>query len=105
MGGLWEDGNTSLFLPNVRLLGQDPALSEAAASRCGASLAGCAVGQPRQTNPPNVPPPLKSRLGTELELESLVYGTWLLIGKSVLMDKLCIYVYVNLMTNFVNIFR
>ena len=42
----------------------------------------CTVGQPRQTNPPNVPAPLKSRLGTELELESLVYGTLLSISKA-----------------------
>ena len=42
----------------------------------------CTVGQPRQTNPPNVPAPLKSRLGTELELESLFYGTLLSISKA-----------------------
>ena len=73
-------GREHFPLPSVRLLGQEAA-SEAA-SRRTASLPGCAVGQPRQTDPKRPaatakkPPRNGNRLYREAVFASLVYGTW-----------------------------
>ena len=73
-------GREHFPLPSVRLLGQEAA-SEAA-SRRTASLPGCAVGQPRQTDPKRPaatakkPPRNGNRLYREAVFASLVYGRW-----------------------------
>ena len=81
-GVLWEDGNTSLFRPSDFWDRKQRPKQLPDARRCTASLPGCAVGQPRQTDPKRPaatakkPPRNGNRLYREAVFASLVYGTW-----------------------------